>query len=165
VSTNFATSPESDIDWEAAVNLAAQLGRGTLQLVAERDAEGLQEWCLRMVSAHVGEGNALRSMSYFELAVVAGYRPAVQEDRRWRDLLEAAQGIVAEVTVKAAAEKAAEAAKAAEERARAEAEKAAEDARAAEERARAEIEQAESDDEVEADVDQDEDEVLREEVK
>jgi len=111
------------VDWDAAAAVAAGLGRRTLLLVAERDADATREWCLQMRTANTGEGNALRSMSYFELAVLTGHRtPAARTsgDRKWRELLEAVQQLAATVKTKAdmeakAAEEAAAAEKAAEE--------------------------------------------------
>jgi hypothetical protein len=111
-----------EVDWNAADAVAAGLGLRTRQIVAERDPEAVQAWCRQMASAHAGGANALRSMSYAELAVLAGHREAVVQsaaERQWRDLLQAVQQLAATVKVKADAET-----KAAEEAARVEAERA-----------------------------------------
>jgi hypothetical protein len=71
--SNTIVTPE--VDWQAAANVAESLGAHTRELVLEGNAEALKEWCLQQASAHVGAGNAVRSLSYFELAVIAGHRP------------------------------------------------------------------------------------------
>jgi hypothetical protein len=109
----------AEVDWPAAIAIAEGLGRRTLLLVAERDATATREWCLQMAETYVSEGNALRSASYMELAVVVGYRkPGIEKpvSRSWRELAQATQQLAATVALKADAE-----AKAAEETARAEA--------------------------------------------
>jgi hypothetical protein len=82
-----------EIDWDAAAAVAEGLGRRTLILVAKRDAKGLQKWCLEMASVFADEASAVRSLSYFELAVLAGHRTRAgsANDRQWRDLQAEAQ--------------------------------------------------------------------------
>jgi hypothetical protein len=98
------------IDWPAADATAANLGLRTRQIVAERNAEAVKAWCLRMASEHGGGANALRSLSYFELAVLTGHRePEVTAGAtlEWRDLLRSVETLAATVQVKIDAEKAA----------------------------------------------------------
>jgi hypothetical protein len=123
----------ADVDWKAAADVAAGLGRRTLLLVADRDADGLQAWCLQMASVRGGESDTLRSLSYSELAVLLGHGAQVIEDDarlEWAELLQRTQQLAAVVKAKAKAEEAARAqaeaeAKAVEEAARVEAEPAA----------------------------------------
>ena len=100
------------VDWKAAEIVAAGLGRMARDRVQRRDAAGLQAWSLQMARAHVGEGNSQRSMSYFELAVIAGYRSPreVEEGREWRELLQEAQTLASAVALKASEDEAARAA-------------------------------------------------------
>ena len=99
------------VDWEAAEIVAGALGRMARDRVQRRDAGTVRDWSLQMARAHTGEGNALRSMSYFELAVIAGHRPReVEEGREWRELLQEAQALAALVRVKAEEDEAARAA-------------------------------------------------------
>jgi hypothetical protein len=103
--SNTIVTPE--VDWQAAANVAESLGAHTRELVLEGNAEALKEWCLQQASAHVGAGNAVRSLSYFELAVIAGHRPdgLVAELRKpWVELLRDAEKLTAAVRVKVQAE-------------------------------------------------------------
>jgi hypothetical protein len=93
-----------EVDWDAAVAAAESLGRITLFHVARRDADAVREWCLRMSHAHVGEGNALRALSYLELAVLTGHHAEEVNDfarRGWSELQTAAEQLVATVRLKA----------------------------------------------------------------
>ena len=108
----------SEVDWEAAAKVAESLGARTRELVREGNAEALKAWCLQQASAHVGDANAVRSLSYFELAVVAGHRPArlVAELRKpWVELLREAEKLTAAIRVKTQAEAEAEAKRKADE--------------------------------------------------
>jgi hypothetical protein len=105
-----------EIDWQAAVKAAESLGARTRELVLKamfaNNAEALKQWCLQQASAHVGDGNAVRSLSYFELAVIAGHRPErlVAELRKpWVELLQEVEKLRAAVRVKVEAEAKAEA--------------------------------------------------------
>jgi hypothetical protein len=112
--SNTIVTPE--VDWQAAAKAAESLGARTRELVLEGmfadNAEALEEWCLQQANAHVGAGNAVRSLSYFELAVIAGHRPdgLVAELRKpWVELLREAEKLTAAVRVKVQAEAEAEA--------------------------------------------------------
>jgi hypothetical protein len=94
--------PPGEVDWHAAAKAAESLGARTRELVLEgmfaNNAEALKAWCLQQSSAHVGGGNAVRSLSYFELAVIAGHRPneLVAELRKpWIELLREAEKLTA----------------------------------------------------------------------
>jgi hypothetical protein len=107
---------EGEVDWQAATKAAESLGARTRELVLEGmfagNAEALKEWCLQQANAHVGAGNAVRSLSYFELAVVVGHRPdgLVAELRKpWVELLREAEKLTAAIRVKVQAEAEAEA--------------------------------------------------------
>jgi hypothetical protein len=121
------TTTETTIDWPAAAGIAERLGVHTRRLVAERNVETTRDWCLRMARENTGEGTALRSISYYELAVLLGHRGPTVDDlagRDWSDLLLATQELSASVRTKAAEEAA---------RAKAEAEAKAAEAEAAKE--------------------------------
>jgi hypothetical protein len=102
--------PSAVVDWEAAEAAAERLGAITRKHVADRNADALRDWCLEMSRVHVGEGNAVRSLSYFELAVAAGHRPRAvveREQSEWGELLQEAQRLAAIIAVKVTAEAAA----------------------------------------------------------
>jgi hypothetical protein len=90
-------------DWTAAANVADALGRHTLHLVARRDLEQAREWALQMSTQNVG----VRSISYYELAVLLGHdEKAIQDHARqeWNQLLRQVKALQATVRVKADAE-------------------------------------------------------------
>jgi hypothetical protein len=94
------TIVDREADWDAAVAAAEGLGRITLVRVAERDADAVRDWCLQMSRVHVGEGNALRALSYLELAVLTGYHEeeiASLAGRGWDELVQAAEQNLAAV--------------------------------------------------------------------
>jgi hypothetical protein len=98
--TLSSTIVSSEVDWDAAVAAAEGLGRITLVRVAERDADAVRDWCLQMSRVHVGEGNALRALSYLELAVLTGHRDvevASLAGRGWDELVQAAEQNLAAV--------------------------------------------------------------------
>lgn len=102
----------AEVDWATADAVAAGLGLMTRKVVAEGDAEAAQRWCLMMTRTHTGEGNALRSLSYFELAVVLGHRePKIDAAAglKWGELVVATQRLAAAVKAKAAEDDAARA--------------------------------------------------------
>jgi hypothetical protein len=92
--------PSGMVDWDAAVAAAEGLGRITLVRVAERDADAVRDWCLQMSRVHVGEGNALRALSYLELAVLTGYHGGEVSSlagRGWDELVQVAEQNLAAV--------------------------------------------------------------------
>jgi hypothetical protein len=108
------------VDWEAAEMVAARLGWMARKRVADRDAVVVRDWCVQMAGAHTGEGNALRSMTYLELAVIAGYRPREGTGlvgREWKELLQVAQRLASACALKVKEEEAAKAAAGEKERA------------------------------------------------
>jgi hypothetical protein len=101
----------TEVDWTLAEVVADRLGAATREIVARRNPGEVQEWARSMSSSHVGEGKTQRSLSYFELAVVAGDRPGkVAELRKpWVELLQEAEKLTATVRGKVKAEAQAEA--------------------------------------------------------
>jgi hypothetical protein len=107
-----ATTTETTIDWEACWSLASRLGVHTRTLIVDRDYEGAREWALQMARAHgdASPPNGPRAISYFELAVLLGYRAnEIQEDSRldWDALLAKVSTLQRSVQEKVDAEKAA----------------------------------------------------------
>jgi hypothetical protein len=106
------TSPTDTIDWEACWSLASRLGAHTRTLIVDRDYEGAREWALRMAHnwGETTPANGPRAISYFELAVLLGYRAnETQEDARldWDALLAKVSTLQRSVQKKVDAEKAA----------------------------------------------------------
>jgi hypothetical protein len=105
---SLAEQPNATIDWKTVVSVAEGLGRVTLLHVARRDVGAVQDWCLRMSRVHVGEGNAVRALSYLELAVLTGHQEEEVDGlvRRLAELEKAAEQLLASVRlqVKAAAQ-------------------------------------------------------------
>jgi hypothetical protein len=63
------------IDWDAATDVAAGLGRHTLTLVARREAAAVRDWALQMAAQSIYPGTQARAASYHELAVLVGHEP------------------------------------------------------------------------------------------
>jgi len=87
------------IDWEAAHLVAQHLGAHTRNLVAVRDPEAAIKWALEQSAMSLGTA---RSINYYELAVILGYRPPqLATGGEWGELLQAAKKLTAAVQVKA----------------------------------------------------------------
>ena len=134
-------SEQPTIDWNAAETVAERLGIRTRSLVAAGDADQAMGWALQMSHEHSG----VAAVSYFELAVMLGYRDPEASLDDWSDLLQSVHKIAGVVKAKIADEEAAAkaAAKEAAEKEAAEKEAAEKEARDAELLASVEAELAE----------------------
>lgn len=96
-------STTETIDWDAAKAVTRRLGAHTRRLVAERDIEQAREWARMLSLQNIG----VRSISYYELAVILGHRSPMIDDasrRDWRELVQATEDLAAAVRAKTADE-------------------------------------------------------------
>jgi hypothetical protein len=102
----LVTTATDTIDWAAVEQVATRLGINTRRLVLLGDPDAAIAWALQMSR----EWRGLAALSYYELAVMLGYREqeaATGATLEWRELIRSVETIAATVKMKIDAEQAA----------------------------------------------------------